>query len=180
MERSYLQGGEVDNTVNIGMRLKDLLKCWLVGDIDLVEDGPLAAQQLDAVQANLGRIVQAVDDDHIVTVLKECEGRERPNVASATFVEDTVSTVIFIPALKPRNLWFVWRDARETRKACLPSDENGSDGHCQAIFTIGLKERGLFFELKLERGSWWVREREIVHYVVGHGMRGKVGWGVVT
>lgn len=141
------------------MRLKDLLKCWLVGDINLVEDGPLAAQQLDAVQANLGRIIQAVDDDHIVTVLKECEGRERPNVASATVVEDIVSTVIFIPALKPRNLRFVWREVWEARKASLPSDENGSDGHCQAIFTVGLKDRELVFG----------------RVVVGKGFRGGLG-----
>lgn len=113
MERTYLQGGEVDNTVNIGMRLKDLLKSWLIGDIDLVEDGPPAAQQLDAVQANLGRIVQAVDDNHIVSVLEEREGSERSDVASATVVEDIVSTAIFIPAFEPRNLRFVWAGDEE-------------------------------------------------------------------
>lgn len=89
------------------MRLEDLLEGRLVGDIDLVEDGPLAAQQLDAVQADLGGVVQAVDDNHIVAVLEECERRERSNVASATVVENTVSTAIFIPALKPRDLRFV-------------------------------------------------------------------------
>lgn len=118
----------MDNTIDIGMRLEDFLEGRLVGDIDLVEGGPLAAQQLDAVQADLGRIVQAVDDDHIVAVLEECEGRERSNVACATVVEDIVSRAIFIPALKPRDLRFVWRGAQ---KVCLPSDKNGSDGHCQ-------------------------------------------------
>lgn len=55
------------------MRLEDLLEARLVGDIDLVEGGPLAAQQLDAVQADLGGVVQAVDDNHIVAVLEECK-----------------------------------------------------------------------------------------------------------
>lgn len=119
----------MNNTVDIRMRFEDLLECWLIGDIDLVEDGPLAAQQLDAVQADLGRIVQAVDNNHIVAVLEKSEGRERSDVACATVVEDIVSTAIFIPpALIPRVLRFVWR---ETRKACLPSNENGSDSHCQ-------------------------------------------------
>lgn len=81
------------------MRLEDLLKCWLVGDIDLVENGPLAAQQLDAVQADLGRIVQAVYNNHIVPMLEKCQGRERSDVACATVVDDIVSTAIFIPAL---------------------------------------------------------------------------------
>jgi hypothetical protein len=128
MERPYLQGGKVDDTVNIGMRLKDLLECWLIGDIDLVEDRPLAAQQLDAVQADLGRIVQAVDNNHIVAVLKKCEGREGSDIASATVVENIVSTTIFIPALNPAICGLFWR---ERRKPCLPSDENCSNGHCQ-------------------------------------------------
>lgn len=81
------------------MRLEDLLECWLVGDIDLVEDGPLAAQELDAVQADLGRIVQAVDNNHIVAMLEKSEGRERSDVACATVVEDIVSTAIFIPRI---------------------------------------------------------------------------------
>lgn len=89
----------MDNTVNIGMRLEDLLKRWLVGDIDLVENGPLAAQQLDAVQADLGRIVQAVYNNHIVAMLEKRQGRERSDVACATVVDDIVSTAIFIPAL---------------------------------------------------------------------------------
>lgn len=91
----------MDNAVNIGMCLKDLLERRLIGDIDLVEDGPLAAQQLDAVQADLGRIVQAVDNNHIVAVLEKSEGRERSDVACATVVENIVSTAIFIPALYP-------------------------------------------------------------------------------
>lgn len=118
----------MDNTVDIGMRLEDLLERRLIRDIDLVEDGPLAAQQLDAVQADLGRIVQTVDDNHIVAVLEKCERRERSDVACATVVEDIISTAIFYPRTEPRDLRFVWREAR---KACLPSNKNGSDGHCQ-------------------------------------------------
>ena len=77
----------MDNTVDIGMCLEDLLERRLVGDIDLVEDRPPPAQQLNAVQADLGRIVQAVDDNNIIAVLEEREGREGPNVASATVVD---------------------------------------------------------------------------------------------
>jgi len=44
----------VDNTVNIWVFSEDLLQSWLVGDVDLIEDGSLSTQQLNAVQTDFG------------------------------------------------------------------------------------------------------------------------------
>ncbi len=88
----------MNDAVNLRVCLEDLLERSLVGNIDLVEDWPPAAQQLNAVQADLGGVVQAVDNNHIVAVLEESEGCEGPNVASATAV--VISTTIFIPAFE--------------------------------------------------------------------------------
>ncbi|GJC78324.1 hypothetical protein ColLi_01162 [Colletotrichum liriopes] len=69
-------GGEVDDTVNLGVLLEDLIEAGLVGDVNLVEVGALAAQELNAVDGDLGRVVEAVDNDNIVAVLEQREGGE--------------------------------------------------------------------------------------------------------
>jgi hypothetical protein len=55
-----------------------------------VERGPPAADELDAVECDLGRVVQVVDDDDIVVVLEERERREGANVAGATVEKETI------------------------------------------------------------------------------------------
>lgn len=47
----------MDNTVNFGVLLEDIVKGTLVGDVELVEVGALAADQLDSVDGDLGRVV---------------------------------------------------------------------------------------------------------------------------
>ena len=86
-----LEGGEVDNAVDLGVLGEDGVESGLVSDVDLVEDRAAAADQLDAVEGDLGRVVEAVDDDDIVAVLEEGEGREGPNVAR-TAASKTVSS----------------------------------------------------------------------------------------
>jgi hypothetical protein len=78
---SYLEGGKVNDGVNGGVLGEYIVKGLLVGDVDLVELGAAAADELDAVQSDLGRVVEVVDDDDVVAVLKENQRRERANVA---------------------------------------------------------------------------------------------------
>lgn len=55
------------------MRCKHLVQGSLIGDIGLVEDGSLAAEEFDAVKDDLGGIVETVDDDDFVAVLEQSQ-----------------------------------------------------------------------------------------------------------
>lgn len=81
---SYLERSEVDNAVNVGVGLEDLVEALLVSDIELDELGLLAGDQLNAVQGLGGGVVQVVGHDNLVPSLKQGEGGERANVARAT------------------------------------------------------------------------------------------------
>lgn len=50
---AYLESCEVDDAVYVGMCCKDLAQCLLIGNVDLVEGWPFAADQLNAVQGHL-------------------------------------------------------------------------------------------------------------------------------
>ncbi len=56
----------------------------LIGHVNLVKAGTLAAYELDAVDGDLGRIVEIVNNHHVVIVFEKCEGSKRANVAGAT------------------------------------------------------------------------------------------------
>jgi len=74
----------VDDIVNIRVLLEHLVQGLLVGDIERIVLGSLAADQLDAVQDLVGRVVEVVDDDDLVVGLEESERGERADVAGAT------------------------------------------------------------------------------------------------
>lgn len=82
--KNYLQSSKVDNTVNIGMRSKDFVQCFLIRNIDLVEVWSLATEELDAIERDFRRIVQAVDDHDFVAMLKERKRGKRTNIAGAS------------------------------------------------------------------------------------------------
>lgn len=74
----------MNDTIDIRMSLEDLFDSWLICYVDLVELGSLAAQQLNAIQADFGRIVQTVNDDDFITMLKKGERGEGSNVSCTT------------------------------------------------------------------------------------------------
>lgn len=74
----------MNHTVNVGMRLEHLVEPRFVCDIDLVELWSFAAEKLDAIERDFGGIVQTVDNNDLVAMLKKSQGRERSNVASAS------------------------------------------------------------------------------------------------
>lgn len=74
----------MNDAVDIGVLSKDLVQCGLIGHVSLIEGWLLAADQLDAVQNLLGRIVQVVNNDDLIIGLQQRKGRERANVARST------------------------------------------------------------------------------------------------
>lgn len=74
----------MDNAVNVGVSLEDLVEVGLVGDIELNELGLLAADGLDTVQSLSGGVVEVVGNDDLVASLQQSQGGEGANVARAT------------------------------------------------------------------------------------------------
>lgn len=81
---THLQRSKVDDIVDIRVLLEHLIQLLLVGDIQRVVLGPLAADELDAVEDLLGGVVEVVDDDDLVVGLEKGEGGERADVAGTT------------------------------------------------------------------------------------------------
>lgn len=74
----------MNDTVDGGVLLEDLVESLLVGNVGLVELGSLAANELDAVESDFGGVVEVIDNHHIVSVLEQCQRGERTNVAGTT------------------------------------------------------------------------------------------------
>ena len=63
---AYLESGEVDDAVNIWMRLEDLVKVVLFPDIDVEEVGALPADELDSIDGFFRGVEEVVRDDNFV------------------------------------------------------------------------------------------------------------------
>ncbi len=70
----------MDNAADFWMSSEHSVQRGLVRHVDLVEFGSPAAEELDAIEGHFGGIVKTVDNHHVVVMLEESEGRERPNV----------------------------------------------------------------------------------------------------
>jgi hypothetical protein len=81
---THLQRSEVDHIVDVRVLLEHLVQLLLIGNVQFVVLGPLAADELDTVQDLLGRVVKVVDDDDLVVGLEKGESSERADVAGAT------------------------------------------------------------------------------------------------
>lgn len=73
----------MNDAVNLGVFLEDVVEGGLIGNFELVEVRTLAADQLNAVEGDDRGVVQAVDDDHIVAVFEESERGEGTDVPGA-------------------------------------------------------------------------------------------------
>ena len=78
----------MNHIIDIRMLGKHLRKAGFVGDVDLVELRSLARDELDPVDACLGRIVQVVDDDNLVVCLQQREDSEGADVAGSAVLYD--------------------------------------------------------------------------------------------
>jgi hypothetical protein len=66
----YLERRKVDDTVYLRVGLKDLVECSLIGNVPLMENWSLAADELDTVQGNFGGVIEVIHNNDIVVVLK--------------------------------------------------------------------------------------------------------------
>ena len=73
----------MDDIVNVRVRLEHPVEGGLVRDIEVDEERPLAADELDAVKDLGGGVVEVVGDDDLVVVLEQGERGEGANVAGA-------------------------------------------------------------------------------------------------
>lgn len=74
----------MDNVVNVWVLLEDLVERSLILNVELVELWLLAADELNAVDDLLRRVVEVIDDDDLIASLEESERCERANVAGTT------------------------------------------------------------------------------------------------
>lgn len=79
-----LQGGKVNDRVNLRVLCKDGIQRRHVRHVDLVEDGTATAEQLNAVQSLDRRVVEVIDNDNVVAGDEELEGGEGADVARST------------------------------------------------------------------------------------------------
>ena len=57
--------------INVWMSGEDLIKSEFIGDVDVVEGRAFAGDQLDAIQAFIGGVVQVVNNDNLIVRLEE-------------------------------------------------------------------------------------------------------------
>ena len=74
--KTYLERCEVNDTVDIRMRSKDIVQPFFICDINVVELWSLAAEQLNAVEGDFGGIVEGVDDYDFVAMFEKGQTRE--------------------------------------------------------------------------------------------------------
>lgn len=79
-----LERSKVNDTVNLGVLLENLLQGSLVCDVHLVQLWPLSCEQLYSVDALFARVIEVVDDDDIVAGLEKGKRCERADVPCAT------------------------------------------------------------------------------------------------
>jgi hypothetical protein len=74
----------MDHRVDLGMFLEHGIQRLLVRDIDIVEDGLAATDELDAVQDLLRRVVEVVDDNDVVARDEKLQAGEGADVARSS------------------------------------------------------------------------------------------------
>lgn len=74
----------MDDAVDFRVFRKDIVEGDLVGDVELVKGGASAGDELDAVDALLGGVVEVVNNDDLVAGLLKSYNGVGANVAAAT------------------------------------------------------------------------------------------------
>lgn len=100
----------MDNIVNVGVLLEDLIQSGLIGDINIVESGALATDELDAIDDLLRRIVEIIDNYNLVIGFEERENCKGTNIAGSSVSISMCPSLLF--------------------RGRLPSNKNRSNDHC--------------------------------------------------
>lgn len=90
MFQTHLQGSKVDDTVNVRVRLEDLIESGLIGDVQLGKLGLLARDQLNTVESLSRGIVQVISNDDLVASLEQGKSGEGANVTGTTEMRQMV------------------------------------------------------------------------------------------
>ena len=80
-ERTDLEGGKVDDIVDLGVLFEDRVKGSWHGHVDVVKGRTFSADELDAMDALLGGIGEIVGDDDVVAGFEEGECGEGSDVS---------------------------------------------------------------------------------------------------
>ena len=88
--QTHLQGSKVDDTVNVRVRLEDLIESGLIGDVQLGELSLLARDQLNTLESLRRGIVQVIGDDDLVASLEQGKSGEGTNVTGTTKMRQMV------------------------------------------------------------------------------------------
>ena len=76
-----LEGGKMDDAVDVGMRSENLVQFFLGRNVHLVEGRATSADDVNALQGDYRRIVEVIDQNDTKPILEEGEGGEGANVA---------------------------------------------------------------------------------------------------
>ena len=77
----------MNDTVDVGMVIEDLVEGSFIAHVNVVEMWPLAAYQFDAIECFFGGIVKIVDNNDFVICLKQGKSSERSNVAGPATID---------------------------------------------------------------------------------------------
>lgn len=77
----------MNHAVNIWVGLENLVKRSRLSDIDIIEFGPLAADELDAPDGFLRRVVEVIGYHHLVVGFEKCQCSKRTDVASPSTIK---------------------------------------------------------------------------------------------
>lgn len=81
---THLESGKVNNAVNVGVRLENLVESGLIGHIELSELRLLARDQLNALESLVGGVVEVVCDNNFVASFEQSKSGEGANVTGTT------------------------------------------------------------------------------------------------
>jgi len=132
---AYLQRGEVDNTINVGMLDEHFVQLRLIGDITLIVLRAFATDQLDAVDDLCGGVVQVVDDDDFVVCLEQGKCGEGANVAGAAIEVSIRLEMGCVPVVG--NIVSIWGQCQWSRESSrspnLPGDQDRTNDHGECL-----------------------------------------------
>lgn len=84
----------MNHTVDIGMRLEDLIERSRHGNIDVIEIGLCTANKLNAFESFLRGVVKIVRDDHLVVRFEKSQRSERAYVAGPSVLESGMKGLV--------------------------------------------------------------------------------------
>ncbi len=87
---SYLERSEMNDAIDVWMRIEDFVDGSLIPHVDIMKLRAFSADQFNAIERFLGRVVEIVEDYDVVVGLEQGKGSKGTNVAGPTVNEELV------------------------------------------------------------------------------------------